>query len=334
VTDDPMRRRRAIEMRTPKENRFHPHTPLGPGSEFDAIRRMLERWGPNARRIGDDAGVITTLGERAVVVSTDTAVENVHFRREWLTPQEIGYRAAAAALSDLAAMGAKPLGLLSALVVPDSWRDSLDGIGDGIGEAAATSETPIIGGDLSRGTELSLSFTALGTTRDVLFRTSARPGDRVYLTGRLGAAGAALEALLGGRDPQPEHRVKFARPVPRIKEATWLAAHGVQSAIDISDGLGGDLRHLAAASRVRIDIDLDAVCTVPGVSAIDAARSGEEYELVVTTPTDLDIIAFEQKFDVELTRIGVVEQGPPDVTFSRGGETVEVPVGYLHFKSH
>ena len=113
MTDDPFRRRRAIEMRTPRLTRFQPHTPLGDGAEFDVIRRMLERWGPRARRIGDDAAVITSVGERALVVSTDTSMENVHFRREWLRPEEIGYRAAAAALSDLAAMGAKPLGMLS-----------------------------------------------------------------------------------------------------------------------------------------------------------------------------------------------------------------------------
>jgi thiamine-monophosphate kinase len=318
-------------MRTPRESSFQPHTPLGGGSEFDVIRRMLERWGPRARRIGDDAAVITNVGDRALLVSTDTSVENVHFKREWLSPQEIGYRAAAAALSDLAAMGAKPLGMLCALAIPESWRDSIDAIGDGIGDAAEQSGTQIIGGDISRATELSLTFTVLGTARDVLFRTAARPGDRVYLTGRLGASGATLLALQQGRIPDPVHREKFAHPVPRIREAAWLAEHGAASAIDISDGLGADLAHLAAASRVKIVVDIGSVCTAPGIEPADAARSGEEYEIVVTSPADLDIIEFEENFSVELTRIGYVEHGPAGLTFLLDGQEVETPSGYLHF---
>src|SRR3954464_1926458 len=105
-SDNPLHRRRVIDARVPRETHFAGHTPIGRGIEFDAIRRMLERWGPNARGVGDDAAVIPSIGDRVLVVSTDTSVENVHFRRDWLTPQEIGYRATAAALSDLAAMAA------------------------------------------------------------------------------------------------------------------------------------------------------------------------------------------------------------------------------------
>jgi len=318
-------------MRTPRDNRFQPHTPLGGGSEFDVIRRMLERWGPRARRIGDDAAVITNVGDRPLIVSTDTSVENVHFKREWLSPQEIGYRAAAAALSDLAAMGANPLGMLSALAIPESWRGSIDAIGDGIGDAAELSGAPIIGGDMSLGAELSLTFTVLGTANDVLFRTGARPGDRVYVTGRLGSSGATLLALQQGRIPDPVHREKFAHPVPRIREAAWLAEQGAASGIDISDGLGTDLAHLAAASRVRILIDLGSIRTAPGIEPADAASSGEEYEIVVTSPSDLDIIAFEEKFKVELTPIGHVEHGPAALTFLLDGREAETPSGYLHF---
>ena len=329
--NDPIRRRRAIEMRAPRENRFHPHSPLGSGAEFDAIRRMLERWGPRARRIGDDAAVLTTLGDRALVVSTDTSIENVHFRSGWLTPKEIGYRSAAAALSDLAAMGSKPAGILAALVIPESWRADLDAITDGIGDASAAADTPIIGGDMSNGTELTLTFTVLGTTQSALFRTTARPGDKVYVTGRLGGAGLALADFLCGREPAPENRERFARPSPRIREAMWLAEHGATAAIDISDGLSSDLGHLASASRVSIAIDIDAVPRVTGASDIDAASSGEEYEIVVTSPSGIDMSAFNKRFDVELTKIGVVEQGPAGVRMLRGGETIDVPPGYSHF---
>ena len=329
--DEIFRRRRAIEMRTPRETRFFPHTPMGTGAEFDAIRRMLERWGPHARRIGDDAGVITTLGDRALVVSTDTSVENIHFRAEWLSPKEIGYRGAAAALSDLAAMGAKPIGLLSALAVPESWRIHLDAITDGIGEAASFAGAPIIGGDMSRGGELALTFTVLGTTRDVLFRTLARPGDKVYVTGRLGGPHAALRALQAGGEPSPAHRERFARPVPRILEAMWLAENGVNAAIDISDGLSADLLHLASASRVAISVDLGLLPLVDDVSPLEGAGSGEEYEIAVTAPSNLDIDAFEHRFGLELTEIGVVEQGAADVKFFIDGAEVSPPAGYSHF---
>jgi len=329
--DDPFRRRRAIEMRTPRENHFSPHTPLGQGAEFDAIRRMVERWGPRARRIGDDAAVITTPGERALVISTDTSVENVHFRRDWLTAEEIGYRAAAAALSDLAAMAAKPLGMLAAITVPESWRSEFDSLTDGIGEAAEAAGAPIIGGDTTRGSELTLTFTVLGTVRDVLFRTSARPGDRVYVTGRLGGPLSALRDFLAGKTPPAETRARFAHPVPRIAEAAWLSEHGAAAAVDISDGLAAELGHLAAASRVTFTIELDAVPSIDGMSPLDAAGSGEEYELIITAPADLDTEEFAKRFGLELTRIGEVTPGPAAVIMTLGGERVDLPAGYLHF---
>jgi thiamine-monophosphate kinase len=332
-SDDPFRRRRAIEMRTPRENQFSPHTPLGEGEEFDSIRRMLERWGPRARRIGDDAAVITTLAERSLVVSTDTSVENVHFRRGWLTTEEIGYRAAAAALSDLAAMAAKPVGMLVALTVPESWRGELDFITDGIGEAAAAAGAPIIGGDTTNGSDLTLTFTVLGSVRNVLFRTAARAGDRIYVTGRLGGPLSALRDFQGGRTPPPETRIRFAHPVPRIAEATWLAEHGASAAIDISDGLAAELGHLAAASRVSLDVTVENIPSIQGISSLEAAASGEEYELIVTSPADLDTAAFEAAFGIELTKIGDVMRGPAAVVMTQGGEPVDVPRGYLHFSS-
>src|SRR5439155_661091 len=109
---------------------------LGPGREFDAIRLMLDRWGARARGIGDDAAVLDVAPGASLVASVDAAVEGRHFRREWLTPREIGYRAVAAALSDLAAMAARPLGVLIALGAPDAWRGALAGIDVSAGLAA------------------------------------------------------------------------------------------------------------------------------------------------------------------------------------------------------
>ncbi len=327
---DPFRRRRAIEPRSPKESYFSPHTSLGPGNEFDAIRRLLERWGPRARRIGDDAAMITTLGERVVVSSIDSSVENVHFRRDWLTPEEIGYRSAMAALSDLAAMGSTPVGMLVALTIPESWGSSLDAIGDGIGEAAAASDALILGGDMSAGNVLSLTFSVIGTARDVMCRTAARSGDRVYVTGRLGGPWSALQDLQAGHAPADLARRRFARPVARIREAIWLSEHGATAAVDVSDGLAADLGHVAAASRVTITVDLEKLPVIEGVSPIDAARSGEEYEIAVTSQGELNVTEFESKFLLGLTVIGEVTAGDAEVRVMHHGARVEAPPGYLH----
>ncbi len=330
IPDDPFRRRRAIEMQTLRESRVSPHVPMGEGAEFNTIRQMIERWGPHARGIGDDAAIITSPGDRTVLVSTDTSVENVHFRRAWLNPEEIGYRAAAAALSDLAAMGATPLGILVAITVPESWRADLDRITDGIGEAAAIAEAIILGGDTTSGTELVLTLTVIGTTRQVLHRKNACTGDRLYVTGRLGGPLAALRELQAGRHPNPVHRNRFARPVARIKEAMWLSEHGASAAIDISDCLAAELGHLAAASRRQLNVRLEDIPAMAGISATDALTSGEEYELLVASPVDIDTNEFRNAFGLELTRIGAVTEGE-GVVLTDSAQPVALPAGYLHF---
>jgi thiamine-monophosphate kinase len=308
------------------------HTALREGTEFDLVRRMLNRWSGTAREIGDDAAVLAAPVLQSLVVSTDISVENVHFRRGWLKPKEIGYRATAAALSDLAAMAAEPLGILVALILPAEWRDRLDEIADGIGEAADGSSTGILGGDLSDGRDLSLAITVLGRAANPLRRSGARAGDRVYVTGKLGGPGAALLALTAGKTPSRDDRARFAHPVPRIRESLWLAAHGVTSAIDVSDGLAADLSHVAAASNVAISISLDRIPVMSGVSPNDAAGSGEEYELAVTSSAGLDTRAFSREFDLPLTEIGAVEAGRPTVRVFDHGAPVPTPTGYLHFK--
>jgi thiamine-monophosphate kinase len=307
------------------------HVPLREGPEFDLLRGLLARWGPLAVGIGDDAAILS--GSTGwLVVSTDASVENVHFRRGWLEPREIGYRATAAALSDLAAMAAVPIGILVALTLPDDWRLDLDRIADGIGEAVHGSSTRIIGGDLSEGRDLSFTITVLGTAKDPLRRSGAMPGDRVYVTGELGGSAAALSALVDDRTPSPAHRARFAHPVPRIREALWLARHGASAGTDISDGLAADLSNIAAASRVSISLSLDRVPITQGVTERDAAGSGEEYELAVTSPETLDSDAFVSEFGVRLTEIGTVEAGQPIVRVFDHGAPVPTPPGYIHFK--
>ena len=309
-------------------------TPLGPGPEFDAIREMLRRWGPRARGIGDDAALIDVPTGEQLAVSTDSSVEDVHFRRGWLAPREIGYRATVAALSDLAAIGAAPLGLVSALAIPDDWRGALHELTDGIGEAAERYHTPIVGGNVTRGAKLSLTITVLGAVARPLPRSAVRPGDQLYVTGELGASGEALDALLRGASPRAEHRERFARPTPRIAEARWLATHGASAAIDVSDGLLAELAHLAAASGVRIELDAARVPVAKDVGRERALRSGEEYELVVAGRS-LDTVKFAAEFGVALTLIGrasaLVGGAAPAVEIVGEGGRVASGPGHDHF---
>lgn len=307
---------------------------LGPGREFDVIRDLVRRWGSAARGIGDDAAILDVPAGSRLVASTDASVENVHFRRPWLSPAEVGFRAATAALSDLAAMAASPIAMLVAMSVPESWRESLGEIAEGIGDAARTFDAPITGGNLTSGSELALTVTVLGATARPLGRDGARPGDALYATGTLGGPRRALDAWESGRVPAPADRARFARPSARIREAIWLADHGASAAIDISDGLVGDMRHLIAASRVAATLEIDAIPTVRGARPREAVVSGEEYELLVAAPHALDEHAFAREFAIPLTRIGVVTapaDGARGVRMRLNGEFVDLSAGHDHF---
>ena len=267
-------------------------------------------------------------------MTNDTSVENVHFRRDWLTPEEIGYRACASAVSDLAAVAAAPLGLVLALTVPESWREQIMAIADGIGAAAIDADITILGGDLSSGSELSIGVTALGTVDGALTRAGARPGDTLWVTGRLGGPRLALRALQRGAVPAADHRARFAHPAPRLREARWLATHGATAAIDISDGVAADAAHIAAASRMRLRLDIDRLPCISGASTSDAAQGGEEYELLVSAPESMDAAAFVREFGVPLTPVGSVSvpgNAGPGVDGVSAGEAVPLPRGHDHF---
>ena len=307
------------------------HTPLGPGLEFDLVRELVARYGASASGIGDDASPVQVPAGEQLFVSTDVAVEDVHFRASWFTADEIGYRSTMAALSDLAAMAATPRGVVIALTLPSSWRAKATAIADGVARAARACNAPIIGGDLSDGPALSLAITVLGSTRRALHRAGAKLGDSVWVTGRLGGPATALASFLAGGQPLGETRARFAAPHARIREAAWLAGHGATACIDISDGLAADLGHIAAASGVRIALDLDRILCMPGVSGTDAAAGGEEYEIVVSGPATLDVAAFEREFALPLTPVGLVIAGAAGVEAHRAGSTVVAPAGFNHF---
>jgi thiamine-monophosphate kinase len=297
------------------------HLAMGGGAEFDLVRRLLDTWGARASGIGDDAAVIDVPDGERLVASTDASVENVHFKRGWMTPRELGARAATAALSDLAAMGARPLGLLLALGLPENWQAAAEELADGVGATASALACPIVGGNVTRSSELTLTVTVLGSAARPLSRSGASPGDIMFVTGRLGGPGAALAALLADRDPEPTARARFIAPMARIAEGRWLAAHGATALIDISDGLLADAGHLANASGVSLSLDEDAVPCLADCDTRTALLSGEEYELLVSVPSGVALAtkAFERTFAIPLTRIGVVIERQDESVLTTGG---------------
>lgn len=315
------------------------HVPMGPGAEFDAVRALLAQWGTAAEGVGDDGAVLDVPSGSRLVVSTDTTVEDVHFRRSWLSAEEIGWRATQAALSDLAAMGASPLGVLLALTVPVNWREDLSALANGIAAATRSARAPIVGGDVTAGDRLALAITVLGHAKRPLSRAGARAGDTLYLTGALGGPGAALAAWESGTTPSAAARARFAKPIARIAAGEWLAAHGATAAIDLSDGLAGDVAHLAAASGVHCVLDLDAIPCVAGIDVGAALASGEEYELLIAAP-GLDTQAFAAAHDgLSLTAVGRIERatgapGAMNVTAERAGRPTALPTALPRAHDH
>jgi len=314
-------------------------TALGGGGEFDRIRAMALALGSAASGLGDDAGLIPR-GEGELVVSTDISVEGVHFQSTWLTPREIGWRATAAALSDLAAMGASATGVVVALTIPTGGADDL-GVEcmRGVGDAAVAVGATVLGGDLSGGPVLSLAVTVFGVARRPVWRRGATPGDELWVTGALGGSRAGLLALQGGGAVPPGARVAFAHPVPRIPAGVWLAAQGATAMLDLSDGLAGDAEHLAAASDVALVIDLETLPIHPSVHRMAgvvgqpfrefAAVGGEDYELLVAMPAGWRPTEDPEAWTgVGLTRIGRVEAGA-GVRLMQGDE-VRVLSGFRH----
>jgi thiamine-monophosphate kinase len=199
-----------------------------------------------------------------LVVTQDALVEGVHFRFDLLDWRELGYRAAAVNISDLAAAGAEPIALVVTLAAPD-LEHAID-LYEGLAEAGV----PVRGGDTTRAPQVVLSVTALGRSERVPGRGGAQPGDAVVVTGPLGATAVGFR---DGRLPRPPRRVDEGRRLARVATAM----------LDISDGLGVDAAHIAARSGVRLVLDLDAVPLAPG-ARVDDLSFGEDYELLAATP--------------------------------------------------
>ena len=302
------------------------HQLLGPGPEFDRVRAILAALGERGAPSGDDCALIP-IGGQLMAVSTDISVEGVHFKTEWLTHEEIGWRATASALSDLAAEGADPHGVLVALGCPPGATDAESAaLMKGAGLAAEAAGTVVVGGDLTSAAQWTVAVTVFGTAARPVTRAGGRAGDLLYVTGELGSAKTALDAWLAGRTPDPLARLRFAHPAPRIAAGRVLARTAT-AMLDLSDGLGSDVQHLAAASNCAAEIDLEKLPLGPGVpDGRFAAEGGEDYELLVALPPG----AAPPLLDVRLTEVGRLLAGT-GVTFLQRGSRVLLQ-GFQHFR--
>ncbi|MGH7469163.1 MAG: thiamine-phosphate kinase [Longimicrobiales bacterium] len=315
---------------------------LGPGREFDLIRSFLSALPTHEAvllGVGDDAALV----RGGWVLTTDASVEDVHFRRSWLAPEEIGYRAAAVALSDLAAMAAVPVALLVTLVLTaDDYHDVGARIMRGVAQAAARYGAAIPGGDTTRSEgPLVIDIAALGQSDRPVLRSGAQVGDEVWVTGTLGAAAAAVSAWRAGIPLDQAARAAFAQPQPRLAEAQWLANRVILHAlIDISDGLASDAAHLAAASNVALHIQTQDVPVHPAARmghepAHRALTGGDDYELCFTAAAgSVQPVraAFQQTFGIALTCIGDVREGSGLALVDHRGQPVNTELkGYDHF---
>jgi thiamine-monophosphate kinase len=300
--------------------------------EFELLAKVRERLpaaGPRVRLgSGDDAAIV--VAEGATATSIDAFVDGVHFRRSTASLEQIGAKALAASLSDLAAMGAEPGEAYVVLGVPaDLDEDGCLELLDGIAGIAAETGTTLAGGDVTRAPALTLAMTVVGhavSADDLVTRGGARPGDALAVTGELG--GAAV-ALLEDRHAEPPLRLDAGRT---------LAAAGATAMIDLSDGLGGDAGHLAAASGVRLEIEAAALPLTSRLAELPprsnplqlAVSGGEDYELLVALPPqrfEAAAAALAPPAGPGLTRIGAVLAGEGVEIRLPGGGILE-PRGY------
>lgn len=290
---------------------------------------------------GDDAAVFGTTG-RPLAVTTDSLVEGVHFRLDWLSAAELGRRAVAVNVSDLAAMAAEPRILLAAVSLPESTpRGWLDELLDGCAEAARAMGAALVGGNLARASETTITITAIGEIPGRrLERGGARPGDQLVVTGTLGDASAAVAAWLEGSEPEDEIRRRWVDPTARVQAGLVLAEAGAHAAIDLSDGLLADLRHLGRASGVGARIRNEALPRSNTVRRLDraggtfAARGGEDYEVLFACPpraiADIDELA--RRSMVPLTVIGECTDQEGEISLVDAEDRpVSVEMGFDHF---
>ena len=309
---------------------------MGETGEFDLIGSITADLpsGPAVRvGPGDDCAVFSADGDLAV--STDTMVENVHFRRSWSGPHDVGRKAIAAALADLEAMGARPIGVVVALTVPADLEVAwVTEFAAGVREECVTAGALLLGGDTTRGRDITVTATVFGDLqgRPPVTRGGARPGDVVAFSGRLGWAAAGLTVLKRGfRSPRAvvvAHRV----PEPPYGQGVVAQQAGASAMIDCSDGLLADLGHIARSSGVAIDVGTAALDVAEPQSVVAAAvGGGDPLTFILAGGDDHALLATFAAADVPdgWTVIGSVSEGEPAVTVD-GAEWAD-EAGWRHF---
>jgi thiamine-monophosphate kinase len=294
--------------------------------EFELIRQITARFAQSPEVLvgpGDDAAVLAAADGR-VVVTTDLLLEHRHFRLDWSSGTDVGHKAAAQNLADVAAMGARPTGLFVGFAAPGSldvtWALSL---ADGLAAECARAGASVAGGDVSSADSVMLGITALGDLagRPPVLRSGARPGDVVVLAGSVGRAQAGLALLRAGLSGWEGLVGTHRRPRPPYRLGPTLAAAGATAMCDVSDGLVQDLGHVAAASGVRIDLASEALGIDPemraaaaalGVNPLEWALSGgEDHSLVACLPPMAAVPSGCARIGTVLPGDGVTVDGNP-----------------------
>lgn len=312
---------------------------MGRSSEFERIARLQEVFASDRRvevGIGDDAAVLVAPAS-PLVWTVDAQVEGTHFERAWMGWRDVGWRSFMAAASDLAAMGAVPIGALSSLVLADDVDDdALAALTEGQAAAARSIGAAVVGGNLARGRETSITTTLLGACERAVLRRGARPGERLWIAGAIGLARAGLLTLVEGRatnDPRLAPALAaFRRPEARIADGLAMRA-AASAAIDVSDGLASDVRHLAEASEVRVVLDAERVRAHGGSALRDAADAlgHDALDLATTGGEDYAVLATASEPLPGFSCIGHVEAGAGVFLTTPDGVAALAPSGFDHF---
>jgi thiamine-monophosphate kinase len=303
-------------------------------SEEELIARFLRPFSRGERVSvgpGSDCAAVRVARGQELVSTTDALVEGVHFDFRWFSPAEVGHKALAVNLSDLAAAGAKPRWFLCALGIPPREASRAPGIARGMARLARAFGCSLIGGNVSAAKEWSITITALGESPKARSRLGAKPGDALVVCGRLGSAAAGLRALRQGlRAPASALRAQRT-PAPLVAEG--IAARGFASAaIDVSDGFLLDLGRLCAASGAGAEVDCDALPLGKGATLRDALSGGEDYALLLAVP--------RAKLSGLRRAVAFAEVGrfsrATGIRMTRGGRPLAPPsiVGFDHLRPH
>ncbi len=326
--------------------------------EFGLIRKLASKLPGHAPEvllgIGDDAAVVDIDGGRYLLATCDIQIENIHFTRHGFTPEQIGWKAAAVNLSDIAAMGGIPRYALVSLAVPPKMTpDYLVQVYAGLGDCLSRFGACVIGGNTSKSTEgLIVDVTLLGETdaAHLLTRKGAAVGDVLCVTGALGASRAGLmlissDGISVGDSVRAAALDRHRMPQPRIGEARIAATHGVSACMDVSDGLLGDAQRLAEASGVKVVIDISRVPVDDTVRSLAdalggdpediALHGGEDFELLLTISADrVDSLKaeLERKTGTPLTAIGRIEKGEGAALSQKSRSGANNDGGFDHFR--